>query len=107
MEPGGAWWSPAILEMSPHTGVQVNLLVLSLCLGQAQSGVSVGAAAGGAAHVLFGGHGGGGGGGGGPRERDEETEALVIFMMTAAAGGIREGYNVENNNKYLYESIHR
>ena len=72
-----------------------SLLLLSLHLGQAYCGVSVGAAAGGAAHVLFGA--GGGGGGGEPRERDEETEALVIFMMAAAAAGMREGYNVGNN----------
>ena len=70
-----------------------SLLLLSLHLGQAYCGVSVGAAAGGAAHVLF----GAGGGGGEPRERDQETEALVIFMMAAAAAGMREGYNVGNN----------
>ena len=94
--------------MSPHTGEDrgwlISLLVLSLHLGQAQCGVSVGAAAGGAAHVLL----GGGGGGGEPRERDEDTEALVIFMMAAAAIGMRKGYNVENNRNCLqplYQSV--
>ena len=84
--------------MSPHTrdgpGRVFYLLVLSLCLHQAHSGVSVGAAAGGAAHVLFGGK---GGRGGEPRERDEDTEALIILLVAATAGGIREGCNVENS----------